>query len=407
MRTGFAFAAVVAVALGGAAIARYQGDEGHEGHEGHEAHEGHQGQVVVAPALPPPAAPNKHHPAATTSTALREEPRVAIEVPAVQLSRIGLLTAHLETQHVTPSLRTVALVQVDERREAHVHTRVAGFIDEILVSAVGQPVKKGQILYRLYSPELVSTQQEYLAGREQGEIGRRVAAAALERLALWGVSPRDIATLRETGTVQHSLAIESPASGVVVEKAAAQGIYATPDMHLYRIVDLSTVWVVAALYESDISIVKRGDAVDIELPSEPGKVIHATISYIYPEIDAATRTGKARIELSNADGALKPGMYAAVSIAKDLGDVLVAPADAIIDTGTRKIMFVRTSATRFEPRAVLLGPRVGEGFVVASGVAAGDDVVVRAGFLIDAESRLQAALKSGGGPQGHAGHGGG
>ena len=324
----------------------------------------------------------------------------------MQQSRIGLQTARLVKTRVAPTLRAVAVVGVDERREAHVHTRVAGWIDEIFVSSVGQPVTKGQVLYRIYSPEIVSTQQEFLAARGQGEIGKKVSQAALERLALWGVSPRDIAALRDSGIVKRSLAVESPANGVVVEKMAVQGIYATPDMHLYRIADLSKVWVVASLYETEISLVKQGDSVDIELPSEPGRVIRSSVTYVYPELDVATRTGKARIEIDNASGALKPGMYATVTIAKDLGEVLVVPVDAVIDTGARKIVFVKTDASRFEPRAVVLGPRVGEGFVALAGVGVGDDVVVRASFLIDAESRLQAALKAGGAPQGHAGHGG-
>lgn len=358
-------------------------------------HEGHAGHAAPPSPPSPPAAPPK------------DEPRVPIEVPAVQQQRIGLATARLEQQRVAPTLRTVAVVQVDERREAHVHTRIAGFIDEIFVNAVGQQVKKGQLLYRLYSPELVATQQEYLAARGQGEIGKKVAQGALDRLAAWGVSPRDLAALKQSGTVKRSLAVEAPSSGVVVEKMAVQGIYATPDMHLYRIADLSDVWVVASLYETEIALVKAGDDVNIELPSQPGRAITAKVAYVYPELDVATRTGRARIELKNPDGALKPGMYATVTIAKDLGEVLLVPADAVIDTGARRLVFLKSAATRFEPREVVLGPRVGDGFVVLSGVGAGDDVVVRASFLIDAESRLQAALREGAAPQGHAGHGGG
>lgn len=355
-------------------------------------HEGHAGHAEPQP---------------TPDSKKKDEPRVAIEVPAVQQARIGLAAARLEKKRVAPTLRTVAVVQVDERREAHVHTRIPGFIDEIFVNAVGQQVKKGQLLYRLYSPELVATQQEYLAARGQSEIGRKIAQAALDRLAVWGVSPRDLAALQQNGTVKRSLAVEAPASGVVIEKMAVQGIYATPDMHLYRIADLSDVWVVASLYETEIALVKVGDEVTIELPSQPGRALSAKVSYVYPDLDVATRTGRARIELKNTDGALKPGMYATVTIAKDLGEALIVPADAVIDTGARKLVFLKRDATHFVPREVVLGPRVGDGFVVVSGVSAGDDVVVRASFLIDAESRLQAALKEGAAPTGHAGHGGG
>lgn len=140
------------------------------------------------------------------------------------------------------------------------------------MNAVGQPVKKGQVLYRIYSPEIVQTQQEYVSARGQGEIGKKVSDAALERLKLWGVSPRDIAALQSTRTVKRALAVESPADGVVVEKMAVQGIYATPEMHLYRIADLSRVWIIASLYETEISLVKKGDPVEVSLPSEPGTV---------------------------------------------------------------------------------------------------------------------------------------
>ncbi len=378
----------------------------HEGHGGHIVDAGPAASASpAAPSARPAPAPSAR-PAPKPSAAPLEEARAPIDVPAVQQSRIGLATAKVEQRQVAPTLRAVAVVQVDERREAHVHTRLPGWIDEIYVAAVGQPVKKGQTLYRLYSPDIVSTQQEYLAARGQGEIGKKIAKAALDRLAQWGMSPAEIEALRESGVAKRSLAVASPASGVVVEKMAVQGIYATPDMHLYRIADLSRVWVVASLYETEIGLVKTGDAVDVELPSAPGQVLRSTVSYVYPEIDVATRTGKARIEIDNADGVLKPGMYATVTLKKDLGLVVVVPVDAIIDTGVRKLVFVKTAPTRFEPRGVVFGPRVGEGFVVTSGIAPGDEVVVRASFLIDAESRLQAALKSGAGPQGHAGHGG-
>jgi Cu(I)/Ag(I) efflux system membrane fusion protein len=140
-------------------------------------------------------------------------------------------------------------------------------------------------------------------------------------LTAWGVSPRDLAALKNNGVVRRSLGVESPASGAVIDKMAVQGIYATPDMHLFRIAELSQVWVVASLYETEIALVRPGDPVDIELPAWPGKAIRSSVSYVYPELDVATRTGRARIEIDNADGALKPGMYATVTIAKDLGEV--------------------------------------------------------------------------------------
>lgn len=373
----------------------------------HGAHGGAPPTVAAAPAKKPAVPAQKQEPPKTTAAPESEEPRVAIDVPPEQQERIGLQTVKAVKNSVEHTLRTVGSVVADERKEAHVHTRVAGWIDEISVSAVGAPVKRGQVLYRLYAPELASTQAELVAARAQGELGHRITKAALERLSLWGVAPSEIEALRTGGPVKRALAFLSPADGYVVDKMAVKGMYVTPDMELYKIADLTHLWIIVTLYENELPLVKVGDEAEIALTVTPEKSMRAAITYIYPELDTATRTGRARVELNNAELAFKPGMFANVTIAKDLGEALIIPEDAVLFTGKRNLVFVKAAATRFEPKEVVLGPRTAGGFIVLSGIDAGAEVVVRASFLIDAESRLQAALQKGDAGGGHAGHGGG
>lgn len=369
-----------------------------EGSEGHEGHEGH--------AAPAPAAPSAPGSAPPPLEAGRDEPRAPVDVVPEQQTRIGLATAPVTRQSVRHAIRAVGSIVADERREAHVHTRVPGWIEDIAVSEVGAPVKRGQVLYRLYAPELVATQEEIVAARRHGELGRRLIAAALERLALWNVAPSEIRALRDGADTRRALAFVSPTSGFVIEKTAVEGMYVTPDMELYRIADLSRVWVIVSLYENEIALVKVGDEAEVALTSAPERTVRASVSYVYPELDVATRTGRARIELENPAGTFKPGMFANVLIEKDLGEAVVVPEDAVLFTGTRNLVFKKTTATRFQPVEVEVGPRTEAGRVVRAGLAPGDEVVVRATFLIDAESRLRAALERGAAPPGgHGGHG--
>jgi membrane fusion protein, copper/silver efflux system len=335
-----------------------------------------------------------------------DEPRAPIEVPTEQQSRMGIRTAAVEMKAVEHTIRTVGVVNADQTSEAHVHTRINGWIDRIYADYIGKPVKKGQPLFDLYSPDLVSTQQEYVAAAKQGSVGRDIAKAALERLRSWEVPQSEIKRLQDTKKPSRTVTFDSPVDGYVVNKTAIQGMYITPEMELYHIADLTHVWVIVTLYESDIATISVGEEAEITLPYDPNKTFRAKIGYIYPEIDPETRTAKARIILPNAGQALKPGMFANVTLKKDLGSSVVVPDDAVIDTGMRRLVFVKSGATRFEPKEIRVGPRVGEEFVVLQGLAAGDVVVTSAHFLIDAESKFQAAIQKGSptGQSGHAGH---
>lgn len=335
----------------------------------------------------------------------KEEPRTAIEVPEVQQRRMGVNTTKAVKKNVDHTIRTVGTITADETKEAHVHTRINGWIEEIYADYVGKAVRKGQPLFTLYSPDLVSTQEEYLAARKQSGAGKEISAAAAERLKLWGVPDAEVASIRKTGKARRAITFASPVDGAIINKTAIKGMYITPEMELYHIADLSRVWILVTLYEYDVATISVGDQAEIQLPYDANKSLTAKISYIYPEIDLETRTAKARIELDNSQQNLKPGMFASVQLKKSLGEAVVIPDDAVIDTGTRTLVFVKTSASRFEPREVKAGPRVEDTFAILSGLKDGEEVVTSANFLIDAESKLQAALRAGkNSGTGHSGH---
>ena len=347
-------------------------------------------------------------PSSSKAKAIQDEPRVAIQVSQVEQNKMGLKTARAESTPLNVTIRTVGSVSADQTREAHVHTRLNGWIERIFIDAIGKPVKKGEALFELYSPDLVATQEEYLAARKGGPTGQEIARAALDRLRSWNVPESEISKLKSTGKSKRTIAFDSPVAGFVVNKTAIQGMYITPEMELYHIADLGKIWIIVTLYESDINSIKVGDVADVRLPYDESRTFQAPISYIYPELDVETRTSKARIELENKNQALKPGMFVNVEIKKSLGNSITVPEDAVIDTGVRKIVFVKKGASEFEPREIKVGPRVEGKTAVLSGLESGSEVVVSAHFLLDAESKVQAALQKGAAtPQGHGSHGSG
>ena len=326
--------------------------------------------------------------------AKKDEVRVPIDVPQEQQSKIGLKVVKAEKKKVEHTIRTVGTVTADQSKEAHVHTKINGWIEKIYADSVGKPVKKGQPLFELYSPELYSTQEEYLAARNQGIPGREIAAAAIERLKLWGVPQTEIEKIKKTGKAKRAIAFDSPVDGFIINKTAIQGMYITPEMELYHIADLSRIWIIVTLYEYDVAIISVGDEAEIQLSYDLSS-FKGKISFVYPEIEMETRTAKARIEVDNQNQKLKPGMFSSIVLKKNLGEAIVVPDDAVIDTGTRKIVFVKTGPSRFEPRDVRAGPRIDNTFVILSGVKQGEEIVTSAHFLIDAESKFQGASQKG------------
>ncbi len=333
----------------------------------------------------------------------KEEPRIPVELPPEQQSKMGLQLSAVEKKPLEPAIRTVGTITIDQRLEAHVHTRVNGWIEELLVDYVGKKVAKGQPLFRLYSPDLVSTQNEYLAALRIGAPGREIAASALQRLRYLGVPESEVQEIRRTGKIKRLITFVSPTDGYVLNKNALLGQYVTPELELYDLADLSKVWAIITLYEFDLSLVKLGDVAQAVFPYLQNRALEGKVTYIYPEIDPQTRTAKARVEIETKDQEIKPGMFANIEIKKNLGLALVIPEDSVIDTGVRKIVFVKTSGTRFEPREIKVGPRVERQYVVQEGLQEGESVVSGANFLLDTESKLQAAIKRG--TPGAGGHG--
>lgn len=345
------------------------------------------------------------HPEKTGSPAFDD--RVPIKVSDQAQSGVGLKTHTATRETLTHVLRTVGSVTTDQTNEARIAMRISGWIEKIYVDYVGKAVKKGDPLFDLYSPELVSTQEEYLAAvRQHDPLAQEVARYAQERLRFWGVSNAEIAKLAARGKAQRTLTFYAPVDGIVLRKSAILGSYVTPDTELYYLANLKKVWLLITLYESDVSLIQAGDVVDVSLPYDKAKHYTGSINYIFPELDPETRTVKARVEISNEDGFLRPGMFADIDIKKSLPDRLMVPDDAIINTGVRNLVFVKADNETFTPREVMVGPRISGKTTILSGLEEGEAVVVSAGFLIDSESRTQAALRKGkASASGHGDHG--
>lgn len=323
--------------------------------------------------------------------------------PLVQ-NNIGLRTAVAKHKDMSRTIRTLGRVDYDEEKLVRLHPKVAGWIRDIRIDNTGQPVSNDDILLSIYSPKLVSTQQEYLlalnnyqALKESPFEDIRGGAESLvkssrERLVLLDVPEHQIKELEQSRKVRESLHIHAPAGGTVLKIGARQGQYVTPATELYLIADLKTVWVYADIYEYELPWVKEGDRVEMTLASVPGRTFTGELAYIFPYAEAKTRTTKVRLVFDNPDMLLRPEMFAEVSIrAAEKLDQIVVPAEAVVRSGDYNQIFVMTSSGTFEPRRVVLGVESRGQVSVDSGIAVGERVVVSAQFLIDSESSLREA----------------
>jgi len=292
------------------------------------------------------------------------------------------------------------------------HTKISGWIERLYVNFTGQLVDRGQPVIALYSPELVSTQVEYLLAlkgqswlEDSPYPDAKTGADSLltvtrQRLLFWDITPQQIRELEETREPKKALVLHSPIKGFVIMKEIYEGKYVTPEMDLYTITDLSQVWSYLDIYEFELPLVKVGQDVTLTLASFPGETVHGAVTYIYPTLDPQTRTNKIRVEFPNPRYKLKPDMYATAEIRVDLGTRLAVPEDAVLDSGTEQIVFQVTGDGHFEPRRVTLGSKAEGYYAVLGGLSAGDEVVTSANFLVDSESRLKAAT---GAMTGHGG----
>lgn len=331
-----------------------------------------------------------------------------IKISTEKIQKLGVKTEAAGLRSLDRIVRAAGRIEPDERRVYTIAPKFEGYVERLHVNATGQPVGKGQPLFEVYSPELVSAQREYAiatqgvqslkeAGGEAQNGMRQLADASLARLKNWDISEEQVKALAKSGEAKRTLTFRSPVAGIVTEKKALQGMRFMPGEALYQVTDLSAVWVVADVFEQDIGLVKSGAKAKVKINAYPDKVFEGAITYVYPQLNAATRTVQVRVELSNPGALLKPGMFAQVELAVAAkAKVLTVPVSAVIDSGTRQIVLVQAKegreGGRFEPRAVKLGARSDDYVEVLDGVKDGEPVVVAANFLIDAESNLKAAI---------------
>jgi Cu(I)/Ag(I) efflux system membrane fusion protein len=338
-----------------------------------------------------------------------------VKISPERIQILGVRTEAVARGNMAHTVRAVGTVAADERRIGVVNPKFEGWIEKLYVNTTGQAVRRGEALLEVYSPDLVLAQREYLVARSAltdmahadimaRDNAKAIADAALSRLKNWDISADQLARLQRSGTATRTLTLSAPIGGIVMEKTALEGLHFGAGDMLYRITDLSAVWLMADVFEQDLAQIRPGQGAKITVQAYPGRVFDGRVVFVYPTVNAQTRTAKVRIEVPNPDLLLKTDMYATVEIAAPaaIATVLGVPDSAVLDTGTRQTVLVDRGEGRFEPRAVKLGARAGEYAVVLEGVSEGEKVVTGANFLIDAESNLRAALQGFTAPEGKA-----
>ena len=330
----------------------------------------------------------------------------AVYVSPARQQLVGVRTGSVERQHVEGTIRTVGMLAYDESRVAQIHTKISGWVEQLFVDYVGKPVRRGQPLFSVYSPDLVTAQSDYLIAmrsRQQAAGGpipeakagaEALLGASRDRLKRWEVSDAEIADLERTGHASKTLTLASPFDGVVLEKAAFAGQYITPDMTTFKLADLSSIWVIGQVFEFEAARIHPGDEVEVEFPYGQSTTLKAKVDFIYPEVDPQTRRVRFRATLKNADRKLKPDTYVTLIWHGEAVERVVLPKEALIDTGDRKYVLLALADGYFEPRDVQVGPPMGDFYPVVGGVTEGARVVTSAQFLIDSETNLMAAMQS-------------
>ncbi|TKB67564.1 MAG: efflux RND transporter periplasmic adaptor subunit [Nitrospira sp.] len=330
-------------------------------------------------------------------------PSGAVAIPAVARQLIGVRSTAAAYQTLTQEIRTVGTVGYDERGLTQVTLKISGWIREVFVNSLGRPVRKGEPLFTVYSPDLLATQDEYLlALRAQAQLAASpldeakanaasLVASARERLRLWDLTDAQITGLERRGKAEPVLTVYAPSSGIVLKREALPGKYVEPGTTLYEVADLSTVWISADIYESEVASVKLDQPISVSFAAYPGETFHGNMAYIYPSLNQEARTVRVRFELPNPELKLKPGMYGNVSLQTDATKALVVPKEAVLETGLRQLVFMDRGQGRYEQTLVKLGRRNQDHVEVMEGLKEGDQIVTSANFLLDAESKLTSA----------------
>lgn len=338
-----------------------------------------------------------------------------IKLTPEKIQTLGVRTETVTRRSMARSVRAIGTVAVDERRLRVVNPKFEGWIEKLLVNTTGEFVRRGQPLAEVYSPDLLLAQQEYVVARSAlhdmahadplaRENAQAIADAALARLRNWDISNDQLKKLVRDGRAQRTLMLTASGDGVVMDKAAVEGLRFAPGDMLYRIADLSTVWLIADVFEQDLALMKPGAAANITVQAYPDRRFEGRVAFVYPTVNRETRTAKVRIEVPNLELLLKTDMYATVELAApESASVVAVPDSAVLDTGAKQTVLVDRGEGRFEPRAVKLGARGGGYVAVLEGVREGEKVVTGANFLIDAESNLRSALQAFTAPAGGGG----
>jgi membrane fusion protein, copper/silver efflux system len=365
--------------------------------------------MTLVPKPERPAANGTKPPATVSSVSGLAEVNLTPE----RIQLIGMRTASVKREALGGELRTVGVVAANERGLAQINTRFSGWLQKLLVSQTGEHVRRGQILATIYSPDVLRAEQELLVAhgwnaaapagatgtgpQEHDDFARGLDVNARGRLELLGISAQEIDEILRTGKAMEATAIRSPVDGYVVGKNAVAGVAVQPGTVLFEVADLSQVWVIADVYEQDISRVKVGQRARLELSSFPGEIHAGKVSFISPTLDSGNRTLRVRLEFKNrSDGSgprLRPGMYGTVYLELPSTTALMVPTEAVVDTGEAHYLFVAKAGGRFEPRVVRVGAHSKDKVEILSGVGEGETVVTTGNFLVDSESRLRAAIE--------------
>jgi len=363
-----------------------------------------QGQEVQAP--PDEHAEHVMADAGQEPGASDAVPRAPVTLDIRRQQLIGVRTAPVERTDEVETIRALGTVKYDETRLVDVNLKLDGWIEELLVDYTGQFVNKGQPLFTVYSPDLLTTQNEYLlALKTRDQLGQsqipdvresaeQLVASAHQRLELWDIPPDELKAIDDTRQARKTITFRSPVSGYVIDKQIVKGMHVAPGQSLYRVADLSRVWVEADVYEQEMSMVRVGAPAVITLDAYPGAQFKGRAVYIYPFVEERTRTIRMRFEFPNSQGRLKPGMYANVELRAPMGMSTTIPANALIDSGNRQIVFVAEADGYFQPRDVKVGKRLGDRVQILDGVKAGEQVAMAATFFLDSESQLRASVQN-------------
>jgi RND family efflux transporter MFP subunit len=359
--------------------------------------------AAKATSIPAPQQEMSNSPAPPPSA---ETPLSPIQLSPERLQSIGVKFGVVERKDLRDIIRTTGTVAIDERRISYVQTRISGHIEKVFADATYQYVKKGQPLFTIHSPELVAAEREYLLAKQNAQnlsqstvpgVASGVASlleSSRERLEQWDIPQQEIARLETTGQAGETVEIHSPVSGYITERNALPNLMVQPDTRLYTVADLSTVWVLAQIFQNDLGRVKAGSPAALTVDSYPGRIFRGRVDFIYPDVDMTTRTARARLVFSNSQLTLSPGMFVNVSVGVNLGKQLAIPVSGVLQSGTRQIVFVDRGSGYLEPREVHLGPQANDEYIVLKGLQVGERIVTSANFLIDSESQLQAAIGS-------------